>query len=147
MDERQGLIAQASTLKAIYESDYSHIESKYTAPWYLAHRVDLHSSLKELALQDAGVGRPARLRLRARVVSIVSACQGAVSIGTRLNLILLFALGSQRRKCCSRRLYNPQGRSCHCRRWRPFHCCSSSHWSRDSSLANWLFCLSISHSD
>ena len=89
MDERQGLIAQASTLKAIYESDYSHIESKYNAPWYLAHGVDLHSSLKELALQDAGVGRPARLRLRARVLSIVSTCQPAISIGTSLTLLLL----------------------------------------------------------
>ena len=105
MDERQGLIAQASTLKAIYESDYSHVESKYNAPWYFAHRVDLHNSLKELALQDAGVGRPARLRLRARVVSIVSTRQPAISIGTSLDL-LLGALGSKRRNCCSRQLYN-----------------------------------------
>ena len=62
-------------MKAIYESDYSRIESKYTAPWYFAHRVDLHSSLKELALGEAGVGRPARLQIRAKVVSIVSACR------------------------------------------------------------------------
>lgn len=102
MDERQGLIAQASTLKSIYESDYSYIESKYNAPWYFAHRVDLHSSLKELALQDAGVGRPVRLRLRARVVSIVSACQTAISICTSFNLILLGASGPQGRHCCSR---------------------------------------------
>ena len=108
MDERQGLIAQASTLKVIYESDYSHVESKYNAPWYFAHRVDLHSSLKELALQDAGVGRPARLRLRARVVSIVSTstCQPAISIGTSLDFHLLGALGSKRGNCSSRRLYN-----------------------------------------
>ena len=72
MHERQGVIAQASTLDAMYKSDYSHVESTYTAPWYFAHRVDLHSSLKELALQDAGDGKPARLRLRSRVVSIVS---------------------------------------------------------------------------
>lgn len=66
----KGLIAQASTLNAIIKSDYSHVESTYSAPWYFAHRVDLHSSLKELALQDAGIGKPARLRLRTRVVNL-----------------------------------------------------------------------------
>ena len=128
MDKRQGLVAQAGSLKPIYKADYSHIESKYTAPWYLAHRVDLHSSLKELALQDSGVGRPARLRLRARVVSIVSACQPAILVGTSLNFVIMVASGSQRRSCCSRRRYNQQSRSCHCRRWRPFHRCGSGHW-------------------
>ena len=49
-NERQGLIAQATTLKTIYEPDYSHLESKYNSPSYSAHRVDLRNSLKELAL-------------------------------------------------------------------------------------------------
>ena len=82
------MVARASTLEAIYEAEYPQIESRYGAPWYLAHRVDLHNSLKELAMRDAGIGKPCQLRLRARVVSVVSPCPLAPSISTSLNLVL-----------------------------------------------------------
>ncbi|KAI9801589.1 MAG: hypothetical protein M1825_003268 [Sarcosagium campestre] len=68
-----GLTAQAGSLKPIYEADYDHIESKYAAPWYLAHRVDLHSALKDLALEDAGKGSPSKIRLLHKADLIIAA--------------------------------------------------------------------------
>ncbi|KAI9795932.1 MAG: hypothetical protein M1833_006580 [Piccolia ochrophora] len=67
---QSGLTAQANSLTPIYEADYDHIESRYSAPWYLAHRVDLHNALKDLALQDAGKGLPSKIRLRSKAISI-----------------------------------------------------------------------------
>ena len=68
----QGLTANASTLDPTYEADWKAIEQKYRSPWYLAHRVDLHNSLKELAIQASGNGTPCRIHLRSKVVAIVS---------------------------------------------------------------------------
>ena len=59
-------------MNTIYEADWQNVEHKYSAPWYLAHRVDLHSSLKELALRASGIGSPSKLYLRSKIVAIVS---------------------------------------------------------------------------
>ena len=56
----------------MYEAVYDQIENKYSAPWYLSHRVDLHNSLKALAMQRIGKGTPCSIRLRSKVTTIVS---------------------------------------------------------------------------
>ena len=67
----QTLTARADTLAPIFQSRLDGIEAKYGAPWYLSHRVDLHSTLRHLATERGGDGRPVKIRLRAKVTSIV----------------------------------------------------------------------------
>lgn len=55
------------TRKTLY-----HMRETYGNPWYLSHRVDMHSELKRLAFQTAGEGIPATLRTGSKVVSVVS---------------------------------------------------------------------------
>ena len=74
----QGLTAHSSTLNPISDADYGSIEQEYSSPWYLAHRVDLHNSLKELAFRTSGNGTPCRIHLRSKVVAIVSRVAGSV---------------------------------------------------------------------
>lgn len=52
-------------------AEFDHTESTYSAPWFLAHRVDLHNELKLLATQDEGPGEPAIIHLSAEVTEIV----------------------------------------------------------------------------
>ncbi|KAF4626391.1 hypothetical protein G7Y89_g11767 [Cudoniella acicularis] len=57
-------VANGRTLEKFRESDETHIEGKYGAPWYLAHRVDLHEELKRMATQEDGVGKPVVINLK-----------------------------------------------------------------------------------
>lgn len=52
-------------------STYDDTETKFSAPWYLSHRVDLHNELRLLATRDEGPGEPAKIRLSAEVSGIV----------------------------------------------------------------------------
>lgn len=65
-------IANGQTLQNVYQNEYSAVEITYGAPWFLAHRVDLHTELKRLAADPSGPGEPAILIPKARVVSYVS---------------------------------------------------------------------------
>jgi salicylate hydroxylase len=65
--------AHGSTLEKFHETDESYITSKFGAPWYLAHRVDLHEELKRLATQKGGEGRPAEVHLKSEVTKYVCA--------------------------------------------------------------------------
>jgi salicylate hydroxylase len=47
--------------------------NEFGVPLYYAHRVDLHTSLKELATSEEGVGIPVVIKLKSEVVSYVSA--------------------------------------------------------------------------
>ncbi|KAG8532389.1 uncharacterized protein KY384_002874 [Bacidia gigantensis] len=67
---QSGLTARANSLDPIYEADYHKIKTKYSAPWYLSHRVDLHNTLKDLATKDLGKGPAGTIRLRSKVVEI-----------------------------------------------------------------------------
>lgn len=62
-------IARGDTLQIIADSSHEGIEEKFGAPFYLAHRVDLHDELKELAFGDDGSGKPVpEVRLGTTVV-------------------------------------------------------------------------------
>jgi 2-polyprenyl-6-methoxyphenol hydroxylase-like FAD-dependent oxidoreductase len=52
---------------------------RWQHPWQLAHRVSLHSELKNMATKEEGKGKPARLKTRSRVVD-VDALQGTVTL-------------------------------------------------------------------
>ncbi|KAG8527846.1 uncharacterized protein KY384_006762 [Bacidia gigantensis] len=70
-DETKSILtARADTYEPMHEADCSHMNEKYGAPWYLAHRVDLHNALKELALGDPGKGSQVKTYLRSKVTAI-----------------------------------------------------------------------------
>ncbi|KAF7528389.1 hypothetical protein G7054_g10167 [Neopestalotiopsis clavispora] len=55
--------------EVISQRSIADLESKYTYPWQMIHRVDLHEALKKLAVDDEGPGKPVSLHLRCKVVS------------------------------------------------------------------------------
>lgn len=55
------------------------IASRYGAPWFLAHRVDLHEELRRLATGEEGHGTPAVVLTRSDVVGYVSVAVHMVS--------------------------------------------------------------------
>jgi salicylate hydroxylase len=65
--------AHATTLEKFREADMSYIAPKFGAPWFLAHRVDLHEELKRLAMEESGEGRPAIIHLKSEVTKFVGA--------------------------------------------------------------------------
>jgi len=64
--------AHASSLQKFHTSDESYIPSTFGAPWFLAHRVDLHDELKRLATQTEGEGKPVMVHLKSEVSEYVS---------------------------------------------------------------------------
>jgi salicylate hydroxylase len=64
--------AHGDTLVKFHESDERYIEPTYGAPWFLAHRVDLHEELKQLATGRDGAGHPAEIHLGNGVAAYVS---------------------------------------------------------------------------
>ncbi|RDW75683.1 hypothetical protein BP5796_06504 [Coleophoma crateriformis] len=65
---RTAAFIKGDTLDLIDEQVYVDMEGKFGAPFYFAHRVDLHSELKHLATREEGVGKPAVIELRKDVV-------------------------------------------------------------------------------
>ncbi|RDW82364.1 hypothetical protein BP6252_03476 [Coleophoma cylindrospora] len=66
---RTAAFIKGDTLDLIDEQVYVDMEGKFGAPFYFAHRVDLHSELKHLATrEEGGVGKPAVIELRKDVV-------------------------------------------------------------------------------
>ncbi|PBP22729.1 salicylate hydroxylase [Diplocarpon rosae] len=59
--------AHGSTLVTFQENDNRDVAEKFGAPWYFAHRVDLHEELKRLATRTEGEGRPAVVHLKSEV--------------------------------------------------------------------------------
>jgi salicylate hydroxylase len=64
--------AKGPTLEKFHESDEGYIVEQFGAPWFFAHRVDLHEELKILATGMEGEGRPAVVHLSSGVVGYVS---------------------------------------------------------------------------
>lgn len=60
------------TLETFRDKDEEYVEERFGAPWYLAHRVDLHEELKRLAMGEEGVGRVPGVHLRKNVVKYVN---------------------------------------------------------------------------
>lgn len=75
------------TMKETYRANYDDYRTRYGAPWYFSHRVDLHRELKRLALQKKERSRGASLNLSATVT--YADCE---------NGILTFADGTAIRK-------------------------------------------------
>lgn len=58
-------------MEVIIPNYFQNIEEKYGVPLYSVHRVDLHNQLKMLATQKDGLGYPADIHVRAKVVDYV----------------------------------------------------------------------------
>jgi 2-polyprenyl-6-methoxyphenol hydroxylase-like FAD-dependent oxidoreductase len=54
----------------MFSVDLEKDAGRWQHPWQLAHRVTLHNELKRMATCEEGAGKPAVLRLRARVVDV-----------------------------------------------------------------------------
>lgn len=63
--------ANAATMVKFHEADDSYITEKFGAPWFFAHRVDLHEELKRLATGKEGEGKPARVHLKSEAIRYV----------------------------------------------------------------------------
>ena len=64
--------AQSKTMAIFHDADESYITKKFGAPWFLAHRVDLHEELKILAVGSQGAGTPAVVHLKCEVTKYAS---------------------------------------------------------------------------
>jgi salicylate hydroxylase len=76
---RRSVVASGSSLKPLVEVDCSQFIQTYVAPWFLAHRVDLHSELRRLATIEGAPGSPVDIFLRAEVVDY-DAERGSVAL-------------------------------------------------------------------
>ncbi len=63
--------ARGDSLAVFHYVEFGHYEEVFGAPWFLAHRVDLHAELKRLAT-GRGEGIPAVAHLNSEVVRYVS---------------------------------------------------------------------------
>lgn len=59
-------------MKVVVDGYYANTEEKYGIPLYAAHRVDLHSQLREIATKKDGEGIPVDLVVKAKTVGYVS---------------------------------------------------------------------------
>jgi len=64
-----------ANLTVFSENNNKDVPQKYGAPWFFAHRVDLHTELKRLATQTDGPGIPAVVHLRSEIVKYVGSPQ------------------------------------------------------------------------
>ncbi|GAQ05203.1 6-hydroxynicotinate 3-monooxygenase [Aspergillus lentulus] len=62
------MVVPGTSLTSNVGVDCSHFVKTYGAPWYLAHRVDLHSELRRLATTSDAPGFPVEIILRSEVV-------------------------------------------------------------------------------
>ncbi|CBF80359.1 hypothetical protein AN8349.2 [Aspergillus nidulans FGSC A4] len=65
---RSHLRASGITLQTNFTATYPDFASLYGGPWLMAHRVDLHSELRRVAVDPEGIGKPVELVLQAEVV-------------------------------------------------------------------------------
>jgi salicylate hydroxylase len=78
--------AYAKTLERFHEgTTEAEIPIQCGAPWYLAHRVDLHEELKRLATEPDGQGSPVTVLLKSEVVKYVSK-RGSKEIKEEINI-------------------------------------------------------------
>ena len=60
------------TLEEVIKHDHSNDPEMFGAPLRMAHRVDLHEALKQLATDPNGPGIPAQIFVRSEVIAYVS---------------------------------------------------------------------------
>lgn len=68
-------------MKVVVDNYYANTEEKYGIPLYAAHRVDLHSQLREIATRKDGQGIPVDLMVRTRIISYVSISDNVIYFG------------------------------------------------------------------
>ncbi|KAM0134782.1 hypothetical protein ACHAP3_005338 [Botrytis cinerea] len=79
-------------MKVVVDGYYANTEEKYGIPLYAAHRVDLHSQLREIATKKDGEGIPVDLVVKAKTVGY-DAVNGKVTLedGNTLQADLIIA--------------------------------------------------------
>ncbi|KAL4922099.1 hypothetical protein BDW62DRAFT_217923 [Aspergillus aurantiobrunneus] len=89
---RRHMLASGITLETLAAVKYPDFTELYGGPWFLAHRVDLHSELRQMATDPTGMGRPVEIVLRAEVVDY-DAENGSIALadGSRHSADLLAA--------------------------------------------------------
>ncbi|KAK8079129.1 salicylate hydroxylase [Apiospora phragmitis] len=71
---RRSYRADGATLERFHEVSHASVEGRYGAPWFFAHRVDLHEELRRLAMQEEtmnGGGAPVQIHLNSEVVEFL----------------------------------------------------------------------------
>lgn len=68
VEARRHMLILGTSLDTISGLQYPGFTGLYGGPWLLAHRVDLHSELRRVATDPAGLGKPVDIILRAEVV-------------------------------------------------------------------------------
>ncbi|KAH6959581.1 FAD binding domain-containing protein [Ilyonectria sp. MPI-CAGE-AT-0026] len=70
LEAQEGKQFNGKTLQETYRGNYEDFKTRFGAPWYFSHRVDLHNEFKRLALSSAGKYPGATLRLGAPVSAV-----------------------------------------------------------------------------
>jgi len=65
-------VNQATTLNQSRRISMADTTEAFGSPFYFAHRVDLHNSLKEIATRADGLGEPVTIRLHSPIKSYVN---------------------------------------------------------------------------
>ncbi|KAK8062336.1 FAD dependent oxidoreductase [Apiospora hydei] len=73
---RRSYRADGTSLDKFHEMSHESVKDQYGAPWFFAHRVDLHEELRRLATQEAVAGHgdqgiPAQIHLNSEVVEFL----------------------------------------------------------------------------
>ncbi|KAK8096636.1 hypothetical protein PG999_012580 [Apiospora kogelbergensis] len=72
---RRSFRADGATLEKFHEMSHEFVPNKYGAPWFFAHRVDLHEELRRLATQATLAGgdgnTPVQIHLNSKAVEYV----------------------------------------------------------------------------
>ncbi|KAL6355867.1 hypothetical protein LRP88_09450 [Fusarium phalaenopsidis] len=69
LEAQEGKQFNGKTLGETYRGNYEDFKTRFGAPWYFSHRVDLHNELKRLALSSAGKYAGAALHLGTPVLA------------------------------------------------------------------------------
>lgn len=71
-------LIDGTNMQTLVPTYYKDCQSTWGVPMYAAHRVDLHTQLRELATQAHGPGHPCEVRVKAKVVDY-DAANGSVT--------------------------------------------------------------------
>ncbi|KAH7018631.1 hypothetical protein B0J12DRAFT_746740 [Macrophomina phaseolina] len=66
----ESIIFRDSKTTALFKKAYEHERPQWQAEYFLIHRVDLHTALKDKALSDDGPGLPARLHTSCGITDV-----------------------------------------------------------------------------
>ncbi|KAJ4247096.1 hypothetical protein NW762_013234 [Fusarium torreyae] len=70
LEAQEGKQFNAATMETNYHGNYEDFTSRYGAPWYFSHRVDLHNEFRRLAVESNGEFPGSNLHLGLSVQSV-----------------------------------------------------------------------------